>query len=128
MINSLKIYTVYFDSLPSWGLLKHTETKLQTIFFLPHIKLFWKIKRGQGLVFLPHFPDNFWRKIFLLSYYINWPSFIVWLALLREVMGNILIAIVCSPGCDVMNVAVNLIFLIKPLFLHDQKLNHKQKL
>ena len=95
MINSLKIYTVYFYSLPSWGLLKHTETKLQNIFFLPHIKLFWKIKRGQGLVFLPHFPDNFWRKIFLLSYYINWPSFIVWLALLREIMGNILIAIVC---------------------------------
>ena len=26
-----------------------------------------------------------------------------------------------------MNFAVNLIFLIKLLFLHDQKLNHKQK-
>ena len=45
MINSLKIYTVYFYSLPSWGLLKHTETKLQTIFF---IKLFLKNKKRPG--------------------------------------------------------------------------------
>ena len=31
------------------------------------------------------------------------------------------IAIVCEPGCDVMNFEVNLKFLIKPFFLHDQK-------
>ena len=30
------------------------------------------------------------------------------------------IAIVCKPGCDVMSFEVNLIFLIKPFFLHDQ--------
>ena len=29
------------------------------------------------------------------------------------------IAIVCEPGCDVMNFEVNV--LIKPFFLHDQK-------
>ena len=27
----------------------------------------------------------------------------------------------CKPGCDVMNFEVNLIFLINPFFLHDQK-------
>ena len=58
------------------------------------IRLFQKINRGLELVSLPHFLDNFWRKIFLL-YSINWPSFIVWLPLLREILGNMCIAIVC---------------------------------
>ena len=31
------------------------------------------------------------------------------------------IAIVCKQGCDVMDFDVNLIFLIKAFFLHDQK-------
>ena len=31
------------------------------------------------------------------------------------------IAIVCKPGCDVMNFEAKLIFLIKSFFLHDQK-------
>ena len=30
-------------------------------------------------------------------------------------------AIICKPGCDVMNFEVNFIFLIKPFFLRDQK-------
>ena len=36
------------------------------------------------------------------------------------------IPIVCKPGCDVMNFEVNLIFLIKPFFLHDQKRRGKK--
>ena len=31
----------------------------------------------------------------------------------------ICIAIVCKPGCDIMNFEVSFIFLIKPFFLHD---------
>ena len=31
------------------------------------------------------------------------------------------IAIVCYPGCDVMDCEINLIFLIEPFFLHDKK-------
>ena len=34
--------------------------------------------------------------------------------------GNMCIAIVCKPGCDVMSFEANLIFLIKPFFLHCQ--------
>ena len=30
------------------------------------------------------------------------------------------IGIVCEPGCDAMNFEVNLIFLIKLFFMHDQ--------
>ena len=56
---------------------------------LPHIKLFFKIKRGLELVFLPHFLYNFLRKLFLLWYFISWPSFFAWLSLLHEILGNV---------------------------------------
>ena len=91
----------------------------------PHVKLFLKIERGLELVSWHHFLHNFWRKIFLLLYSINWPNFIVWLPLLCEILGNMCIAIVCKPSCDVMNFEVNLVFLIQPLFLHDQKVSNK---
>ena len=38
------------------------------------------------------------------------------------------IANVYKPGCDVKNFEVNLIFLIKPFFLHDQKVVTKTKI
>ena len=90
-INRRRFCTVCFYCMQSWG---RIETKLQTTFFYPHIRLFKKIKRGLGLVSLPHFLHNFWRKIFLLLS-INWPSFIVWLPLPREILVNMCIAIVC---------------------------------
>ena len=95
---------------------------------LPHIKLFQKIKRDLELFSLSHFLHNFWRKLFLLLYSINWPNFIAWLSLLCEILGNMFIAIVYKPGCDVMNFEVNLTFLIKPSFLHNQKVVTKTKI
>ena len=93
-INSLKFYTVCFDCTPCWGPSKYIETKLQTICFY-HILGFLKKSRGMELVFLPHFLYNFWRKILLLLYSMNLPSFIAWLPLLREILGNMCIAIIC---------------------------------
>ena len=101
-INILKFYMyIYIFCLASWGLLKVIETKLQTTCFTWY-KAFLKNKRGLELVFLPHFLRNFGRKIFLL-YSITWPNFNVWLPLLREILGNMCIAIVCQPGCDIIN-------------------------
>ena len=94
----------------------------------PHIKLFKKMQRGLALVSLPHFPHNFWRKISLLFCSINWTSFIVWLSLLYEILDNMCIAIVCKPGCDIMNPEVSLTFLIKLFFLHDQIVVTKTKI
>ena len=108
----------------SWGLSKYIETKLQTTCFYV-IMLFYKIKRGLELVSLPHFVHNFWRKIFILLYSINPSSFIVWLPLLREILGDMCIVIVWKPDCDVMTFEVNLTFLIKPFFLQDQKVMTK---
>ena len=39
-IDSLKFYTVYFDCMPSWGLSKCIETKLETTFI--SVKAFLK--------------------------------------------------------------------------------------
>ena len=35
------------------------------------------------------------------------------------------IVIVCKSGCDVINFDINIIFLIKQFFLHDQKVKDK---
>ena len=90
--------------------------------------LFWKIKIEHisgSIVSLPHFPHHFWRKIFLLLYSINWPNFIVWSSLLCEILGKICVS---KPGCDLTTFEVNLIFLIKPFFLHEQKVTTKTKI
>ena len=93
---------------------------------LPHIKVFWKTTADLELVSLPHFLHDFWWKIFLLLYsIIFWPNFISWLSLLYEILGNMCIAIGFLPGCDVINFEINLIFLIKPFFLCDQKVKIK---
>ena len=62
---------------------------------LNHIKLFQKTKRTVKLVPLPHFLHDFWRQILLLLYSTNLLNFIVRLTLLREILGNMCIVIVC---------------------------------
>ena len=42
-------------------------------------------------------------------------------------MGYMCIAIVCFPGCDVIYVEINLIFLIKPFFYMTEKSRQKFK-
>ena len=46
----------------------------------------------------------------------------VWFSLLCKILGNMCITVVYKPDCDVINFEVNLIYLIKPFFLHDQKI------
>ena len=73
------------------------------------------LEKGLGIVSLPNV-RNISRKMFLMIYSINWSNFIVWLPLLLEILGNMCIAIVCFPLCDVTDFEINLIFLIKPFF------------
>ena len=58
-------------------------------------------------------------------YLVNWPNFIVSLPLLLEILGNMYIAIVFKPVCDVIKFEINFISQIKPFFLHDQKVKTK---
>ena len=54
--------------------------------------------------------------MFLILHFINWPNFIVLLPLILGILGNICIAIVCKPGCDVKKFEIDLIFLINPFW------------
>ena len=65
------------------------------------------------------------KKLILFLSSITRPSFIIWLPLLFEILGNIRIVIVCLPGCDVIFFKINIIFLIKPFSLHHQKVKTK---
>ena len=78
-----------------------------------------------GKVSSPHFVHNFWRKMFVMLYSINWPNFIVWLPLLFEILGNMCIATVYFPACDAITFEIYLIFLAKPFFLLDRKVKTK---
>ena len=89
-------------------------------------KVFWKNKKtSRTNLFLPHFLHDFWKKMLLLLYSINWQSLIVWLSLLRKILGNMCIVIVFYPGCDVINFEINLISLIKPFFCMNNKSKQK---
>ena len=79
------------------------------------------LEKGMGIVSPPNFVYDFPKEIFLMLYFINWPIFIVWLPLHIEILGNMCIAIVCFPGCDIMNFEINLIFLMKPFFYMTEK-------
>ena len=83
--------------------------------------------KGLGIVSPAHFVYNFSKKMFLMLYSINWPNVIPWSALLLKILGNMFIAIVCYPGCDVMDLKINLIFLIEPFVLHDNNAWQKLK-
>ena len=67
------------------------------------------------------------RKMFFMLYSINWTNFIVWLPVLLKILGNMLIAIVCFPDCDVMNFEINIIFLSGPFFYMAKKWRQKFK-
>ena len=68
-INVLKLYTFCFNCLPSWGLSKLIETKLQTIFFTSY-KVCLKNKKRSGTSFPASFSAWFLKKnIYVVIFY-----------------------------------------------------------
>ena len=86
---------------------------------------FWFFIKGLGIFSPPCFAYDFSRKMFLMICSINWPNLLVWLPLLLEILGNMCIAIVCFPGCYVINFKINL--ANQAVFLRDQKIKTKFK-
>ena len=85
------------------------------------------LEKGLRIVSSRYFVYDFSRKMFLMLCSINRPNLIVWLLLLLEILGGVCTAIVCFPGCDVINFEINLILLIKPFFYLTQKSRQKFK-
>ena len=101
-INSLKYYEVCFYCM--------TKSRSINDFY----KSFLKNKKRSGLVSLPHFLHDFWRKIFFLLYFIKLRNFIGWLTLLLEISRIMRIVIICCAACDVKNFGIDHTFLMKP--------------
>ena len=78
------------------------------------------LDKGLGIVPPAHLVYDFSTKMFLMLYSLNRPNLIAWLPLLLEILGNMCIAIVSYPGCDVIDFEINLMFLIEPFVLHDK--------
>ena len=87
-MNKLKFCAVLFNWMLIWVL-------QNTLFYLLQSFFFKKKKRDLELASLLHFQHDFWRKIFLLSYSIKWPSFIAFLLLIRVTLSSFFIVIVC---------------------------------
>ena len=47
--------------------------------------------------------------------------------LIREILSDMCILILCEPGYDAINLEINLIFLIKPFFYMSKKSRQKIK-
>ena len=116
------LYNLVLFLCPSRGLSKYIGTNGTNHLLLPHIKFFQKWRRGLELVSLPHFPDDFRRKIYLALYSITWSNFVVWLPLLLEILDNICIVIICLSVYDIINFEINFNFLIKPFSTWPKKL------
>ena len=52
-----------------------------------------------------------------MLYSIDWSNFIVRFPLLLEILGNMCIAIVCFPDSDIINFEINIISVIKFLYM-----------
>ena len=82
-------------------------------------------KGGLELVSLPYFLHDFWKKIFILLYSINifiiqfWFHCLVAFALCD--IGQYVHCICLLTRLNVIKFEINLIFLIKLFFLHEQK-------
>ena len=93
-INSLKLYKIVFIAcLSNSGSPKTYQNNGADHLLPPYIKLFEKTKRYLELV-SSHFLHDFWRKISLPLYFINWANFIAWLTVLLEMLGSTCIMIV----------------------------------
>ena len=109
------LISVYFDGL-HLGIQKRKKLYATLDYWSRDTLNFDVLKKGLGIVPLPHFVYGFWQIMFLMLYFINWPNSIVWLSLLLEILGNMCIAFIWFTGCDVISLETNLIFLIKPFF------------
>ena len=81
------VFIVY----PGWDLQKYIETKVLTTCFYLISSFFKKTKRDLELVSLPPCLLDNRRKVFLALNFINSLSFVTWLPLFLEILGNIII-------------------------------------
>ena len=122
----IKFYIVCFYCMPSWGLSKDIETKLQTTCFLRHMKPFFKKKVIWNWP-PASFSARFLKKNISHAIFSCLAKFHCLVVFTSWDLAIICIAIVCLPSCDVIHFEINPISLMNRFFLHDQKVKTKIK-
>ena len=110
-INSLKFHTACFHCMSRSWTNKTYWNWGGNHWLLLYIKLFYKTEKGLQLVYLPHFLHDFEQNYLITLYSLDRPSFMIWLHLLFEIPGNMFIAIICVPLCDVIYLKFTVAFL-----------------
>ena len=109
MLDTLKMMknAFYFILVPNLFLFIANKSKPYKIldYWSRDILNFNFSEKGRGLVSSPHSVYDFSKKkMILMLHSIYWPNFIVWLPFFLEILGNMCIAIVCWPGCDIKKI------------------------
>ena len=92
--------------------------------YMQFVYIVCQVESCQNILKLSYRPlafTSYKSPYLILFYFINWPDFIVWLPLIRGMLDNICVLIVCQPGCDVISFEINLIFLIRLFFYMTKK-------
>ena len=93
--------------------------------FLFFKKALYKVKAsGQHILldlnldiaFASYYVYDFPRKTVLILYSVNWLDVIAWLPLFLKILGNMCIATIYCPVCNVINFEINRSFPIKLFF------------
>ena len=112
---------VSFNVLIALSLAYNENKMYKTFDYWPRDMLnFDFLEKGLETVSPRYILCDLFKKMILMLYSIYWPSFILWLPLIFEILGIMYIAIVCFAS-DVINFEINLISLIKPLFYMTKK-------
>ena len=110
---------------PSRDQPKYIKTKVLTTCFYLMQSIFQNKKRS-GTSLLTSFSAWFLKKNIFTKHF-NWSNIIAWLPPLLNILGNMCIAIIFCPVCDVINFEINHSFLIKAFFYITNKLGQKCK-
>ena len=108
-INNLKFHIVCFYCIPSGRLQIILKRSCRPLAFTSY-EAFLKNKKRSRTSLPVSFSAWFLKKIFLLFYSINWPNFIVWLPLIRKILGNMCIVIAFNQVVTSWNLKLTLSF------------------
>ena len=128
-INSVKFYTVFVIVCQVEGYQNILRLNFRPLTFTSY-KPFLRNKRRSRSSLRDLFFALFLKKnvIFEEKYYLVTLYYLTeFHSLGAFTLGNICIISACQPGCFAINVEINLVFLIKPFYLDDQKVRQKFK-
>ena len=114
------LVSIHFDILQLGIQQKRTLQNLRLL--IQRYAQFWLFRKGSENSFSSTFYTWFWREIHFLLYSVNWSNLIVWLPLLREILGNMYIRLLRHKVWHWSSLSTQAIFFIRQK-IQDKNLN-----